>query len=187
MRSKLAEQSHVQKIKTTRREREPGLGRSLGSSQELRQPYRLPQEGRECSPNTLPSSPGVRAEHQTPTCKVDTSTGPLSCPTRKNSTTTVFFSVRREAPERWVNSGKARARAQAEAKASARSQTICSTEESCDEGQQGDRTQDHSGSCNQAVLWAHSTVRGHSACNLDTGAPIKPSPWGLPPNHCLAT
>lgn len=64
---------------------------------------------------------------QTPTCKVDTSTGPLSCPTRKSSTVTVF-SVRRDAPERWVNSGKARAKAQAEAKTSDRSQAICSTE-----------------------------------------------------------
>lgn len=81
---------------------------------------------------------GHSLNFQSPTCKVDTSTGPLSCPTRKNSTVTVFFSVRLEAPERWVNSGKARARAQAEANASARSQTICSRErQSHDEGQRG--------------------------------------------------
>lgn len=75
----------------------------------------------------LLGDPGHTLQLQTPTCSVDTSTGPLSCPTRKNSTATVLFSERREAPERWVKSGKARARAQAEAKTSDCSQTICST------------------------------------------------------------
>lgn len=82
-------------------------------------PFQLPQRVR---------ARGPRANVRTPTCRVDTSTGPLSCPTRKNSTVTVFLSARRAAPERWVKSGKARARAQAEAKASERSQTTCSTE-----------------------------------------------------------
>lgn len=39
---------------------------------------------------------------------------------------TVLFSVRLDAPERCVKSGKALARAQAEAKTSGCSQTICS-------------------------------------------------------------
>lgn len=94
---------------------------------------------RPARPPRLPFQPpqlvwGRGASLQTPTCRVDTSTGPLSCPTRKNSTVTVFFSERREAPERWVKSGKARARAQAEAKASERSHTICSTERRRDRG-----------------------------------------------------
>lgn len=50
--------------------------------------------------------------------------GPLFCPTKKNSTVTVFFSVRLDALERCVNNGKALASAQAEAKTSDRSQTI---------------------------------------------------------------
>jgi len=61
---------------------------------------------------------------QTLTFSVATSIGPLFCPTRKNSTVTVFFSVRLDALDRCVNNGKALANAQAEAKTSDRSQTI---------------------------------------------------------------
>lgn len=58
------------------------------------------------------------------TLSVATSIGPLFWPTRKNSTVTVFFSVRLEALDRCVNRGKALARAHAEAKTSERSHTI---------------------------------------------------------------
>ena len=118
---------------------------------------------------------------QTPTCKVDTSTGPLSCPTRKNSTVTVFFSGRRDAPERWVKRGKARARAQAEAKASDRSQTICSTrEQSWGEGSgvgEGTSGSPHGSPC-QEVLGPHSRVRGHCGNNLARDAPAGPASQG---------
>lgn len=131
---------------------------------------------------------GPGLNFQTPTCKVDTSTGPLSCPTRKNSTVTVFFSGRRDAPERWVKSGKARARAQAEAKASDRSQTICSTESGAVvKGSEaglgrGDGTQGPThGSRHQEVLGPQSWVRGHCGNNLDGDAPAKPSSQGPSP------
>lgn len=58
------------------------------------------------------------------TLSVATSIGPLFCPTRKNSTVTVFFSARLDALDRCVNNGNALANAQAEAKTSDRSQTI---------------------------------------------------------------
>lgn len=61
------------------------------------------------------------------TLSVATSMGPLFWPTRKNSTVTVFFSVRLAALERCVNRGKALARAQAEANTSERSHTICNS------------------------------------------------------------
>lgn len=133
---------------------QPRVERPLGPSQELHSHPVFPNTGEGAFQTPLLAAElmgalGHSLNVQTPTCKVDTSTGPLSCPTRKNSTVTVFFSGRREAPERWVNSGKARARAQAEAKASARSQTICSTEkQSCEERCRGqDRA--HPGSCDR--------------------------------------
>lgn len=110
---------------------------------------------------------------RTPTCKVDTSTGPLSCPTRKNSTVTVL-SVRREVPARWLNSGKARARAQAEAKASDRSHTICSTErQSCAEDGRGARA---GPGRRLPCSWGSRRGRTPPCIQSDTGAPT----GGLP-------
>lgn len=115
---------------------------------------------------------------RTPTCKVDTSTGPLSCPTRKNSTVTVL-SVRREVPARWLNSGKARARAQAEAKASDRSHTICSTErQSCAEDGRGARAGPGRRLQEALGLTAGSDATVHTAGHR---RPHR----GSPPNHCL--
>lgn len=115
---------------------------------------------------------------------MDTSTGPLSCPTRKNSTVTVFFSGRRDAPERWVKRGNARARAQAEAKASDRSQTICSTrKQSCGEGSaagEGTPGSPHGSPC-QEVLGPHSWVRGHCGNNLARDTSAGPSSQGPSP------
>ena len=97
---------------------------------------------------------------------------------------TVFFSVRRDAPERWVKRGKARARAQAEAKASDRSQTICSTrEQSCGEGSgagEGTPGSPHGSPC-QEVLGPHSRVRGHGGNNLARDAPAGPASQGPSP------
>lgn len=78
-----------------------------------------------CTCNKLKEK--VAKSTQNLTLSVATSMGPLFWPTRKNSTVTVFFSVRLEALERWVNRGKALARAQAEAKTSERSHTICNS------------------------------------------------------------
>ena len=148
----------------------PGFGKASGVSSDIATaplppsspgkaeslPFQLPQRMR---------ARGHSANIRTPTCKVDTSTGPLSCPTRKNSTVTVFFSVRREAPERWVKSGKARARAQAEAKASDRSQTICSTErQSRERGQTRECGQTHgSGTRGRASVWTEEPRQSHHA------------------------
>lgn len=114
---------------------------------------------------------------RTPTCKVDTSTGPLSCPTRKNSTVTVL-SMRREVPARWLNSGKARARAQAEAKASDRSHTICSTErQSCAEDGRGARA----GPGRRLPCSWGSRLGRTPPCIVGHRRPHR----GSPPNHCL--
>lgn len=170
-------------------------GQACGPPRARRRASRLPREGGESSPDRPPAGPGTRGlSVRTPTCKVDTSTGPLSCPTRKNSTVTVL-SARRDAPARWVNSGKARARAQAEAKASGRSHTICGTErQSREEQGRGatgwDRTQGRPPLPQEppaGSAGAHGWVgRRRCAYNLDTGAPTEPSPRGVfPPSHCL--
>lgn len=166
-------------------------GQACGPPRERRQAPRSPEKGVRAPQTALAAGRPVRARGhglsvRTPTCRVDTSTGPLSCPTRKNSTVTVL-SVRRDAPARWVNRGKARARAQAEAKASGRSHTICSTErQSCEEQGRGpghagprDAGPRDAGPTREppaGSAGAHGWVGRRCAYNLDTGAPAEPSP-----------